>query len=234
MHGTLYLIPNTLGSYEINLTIPREVVSIAVKLRHFIVEDVRTVRRYLKLLDKNMDIDASKFYLLNKHTSPAELSDFLLTLMDGFDMGIVSEAGCPAIADPGAEIVQMAHKKGIKVVPLTGPSSIFLALSASGMNGQNFAFNCYLPVKKEDRIKTIKHYENRSRNENQTQIFIETPYRNMALLEDILNSCHPSTLLCIACNITLPDEFIATQSVKTWKNKLPELHKKQAIFLLQG
>jgi len=234
MQSNLYLIPNTLGSLETEWTIPQNVASIAVKLRHFIVEDIRTARRYLKLLDKNIDIDGLQFYLLNKHTSSEELSNFLLPLKSGQDMGIISEAGCPAIADPGAEIVRLAHNAGIRVVPLTGPSSILLALSASGMNGQNFAFNGYLPVKKEDRIKALKHFENRSKIENQSQIFIETPYRNMALLEDILNNCHPLTCLCIACNITLPDEYIVTKIIKEWKGNLPDLNKKPAIFVLQG
>jgi len=234
MKGTLYLVPNTLGNADTNLTIPKNVALLALKLRHFIVEDVRTVRRYLKFLDKYIDIDSLKFYILNKHTPIEELSGFLQPLEDGFDMGIVSEAGCPAIADPGAEIVKIAHEAGIKVVPLSGPSSIYLALSASGMNGQNFAFNGYLPVKKEDRIKALKKFENRSRIENQTQIFIETPYRNMALLEDILKCCHPLTRLCIASNITLPDESIVTQTIRMWKENLPELSKKQVIFILQG
>ena len=234
MQPTLYLIPNTLGSNETDWTIPPNVASIAIKLRHFIVEDVRTARRYLKLLDKNIEIDDLQFYVLNKHTSSEELSDFLLPLKSGQDMGIISEAGCPAIADPGAEIVRMAHEKGIKVVPLTGPSSILLALSSSGMNGQNFAFNGYLPVKKEDRIKALKHFENRSKIEKQTQIFIETPYRNMVLLDDMINICNSSTHLCIACNITLEDEFIVTKTINEWKKKLPDLNKKPAIFILQG
>lgn len=234
MQPTLYLIPNTLGSNETDWTIPPNVASIAIKLRHFIVEDVRTARRFLKLLDKNIEIDDLQFYVLNKHTSSEELSDFLLPLKSGQDMGIISEAGCPAIADPGAEIVRMAHEKGIKVVPLTGPSSILLALSSSGMNGQNFAFNGYLPVKKEDRIKALKHFENRSKIEKQTQIFIETPYRNMVLLDDMINICNSSTHLCIACNITLEDEFIVTKTINEWKKKLPDLNKKPAIFILQG
>jgi 16S rRNA (cytidine1402-2'-O)-methyltransferase len=234
MQGKLYLIPNTLGSDKTDFTIPNNVASIAISLQHFIVEDIRTARRFLKLLDKKIDIDNLQFYLLNKHTPVNELINFLAPLKDGYDMGIVSEAGCPAIADPGAEIVRMAHETGIKVVPLTGPSSIFLALSASGMNGQNFAFNGYLPVKKEDRIRALKYFENRSRVENQSQIFIETPYRNMALLEDILNSCHLSTRLCIACNITLSDEYIVTQTIKQWKSNIPELNKKQTIFIIQG
>jgi 16S rRNA (cytidine1402-2'-O)-methyltransferase len=232
MHGKLYLIPNTLGFVDTDFTIPRKVASVAISLQHFIVEDIRSARRFLKLLDKKINIDSLQFYLLNKHTPVNEMVNFFTPLKNGFDAGIISEAGCPAIADPGAEIVRMAHESGIKVVPLTGPSSIFLALSASGMNGQNFAFNGYLPVKKEDRIKSLKHFENRSRVENQSQIFIETPYRNMALLEDILNSCNLSTRLCIACNITLPDEYIFTQTIKQWKNNIPELNKKQAIFII--
>ncbi|MDR2927972.1 MAG: SAM-dependent methyltransferase [Cytophagaceae bacterium] len=231
MKGKLYLIPNTLGSNTAHV-IPSEVALKAISLRHFIVEDIRTARRYLKLLNAEMDIDSSQFYVLNKHTSPRELSDFLTPLKNGNDMGIISEAGCPGVADPGAEIVQLAHKEGIKVIPMTGPSSILLALMASGMNGQSFAFNGYLPIKRDERIKAIKHFENRSRIENQSQIFIEAPYRNMALAEDILNCTHPNTQLCIACNITLPDEYIVTNSVCAWKGKLPDLHKKPSIFII--
>ncbi len=234
MAGKLYLIPNTLGSQEVNQTIPSEVAQMAVKLRHFIVEDLRTARRYLRLLDRQMNIDGSHFLTLNKRTTPAQFSEYLKPLKAGHDVGIISEAGCPGIADPGAEVVKLAHEAGIQVVPLVGPSSILLALMASGMNGQNFAFVGYIPIKKEERLKIIKQLENRSRNENQSQLFIETPFRNNHLADDILQTCSPQTRLCIACNLTLPDEFIVTKTVAQWKGKVPDLHKKPTIFILHG
>ncbi|MGQ1890614.1 SAM-dependent methyltransferase [Thermophagus sp. OGC60D27] len=234
MQGKLFLIPTHLGNPDHPLTIPSEVATLTGRLRYFIVENIRTARRYLRLLDPQMDIDHSTFFTLDKHTGPREYSSFLQPLADGHDIGIISEAGCPGIADPGAAIVKLAHQKGIKVVPMTGPSSILLALMGSGMNGQNFAFNGYLPIDKHDRIKSIKHLESRSIKEKQTQLFIEAPYRNNALVKDIIGNCHPNTLLCIACNLTLPDEFIETRSVSSWKGKVPDLHKKPTIFLIQG
>ncbi|GAO28714.1 SAM-dependent methyltransferase [Geofilum rubicundum] len=234
MPGKLYLIPNTLGSAETGQTIPSEVAQMAVKLRHFIVEDLRTARRYLRLLDRQMDIDGSQFFMLNKRTSPAQWSEYLKPLKAGHDVGIISEAGCPGVADPGAEVVKMAHEAGIQVVPMVGPSSILLAMMASGMNGQSFAFVGYIPIKKEDRLKMIKQLENRSRNEHQSQLFIETPFRNNHLAQDIINSCAPKTRLCIACNLTMPDEYVVTKTIAQWKGKLPELHKKPTIFIVQG
>lgn len=234
MPGKLYLIPNTLGSAETGQTIPSEVAQMAVKLRHFIVEDLRTARRYLRLLDRQMDIDGSQFFMLNKRTSPAQWSEYLKPLKAGHDVGIISEAGCPGVADPGAEVVKMAHEAGIQVVPMVGPSSILLAMMASGMNGQSFAFVGYIPIKKEDRLKMIKQLENRSRNEHQSQLFIETPFRNNHLAQDIIDSCAPKTRLCIACNLTMPDEYVVTKTIAQWKGKLPELHKKPTIFIVQG
>ena len=234
MSGKLYLIPNTLGSTDTAATIPSEVAALAVELRNFIVEDLRNARRYLRLLDSKMDIDGSKFYPLNKHTSPEQWAEYLKPLQAGHNVGIISEAGCPGVADPGAEVVKLAHESGIEVVPLVGPSSILLAMMASGMNGQSFAFNGYIPIKKEERIKTIKQLENRSRTEQQAQLFIETPFRNKHLLADIINSCAVSTKLCIACNITLPDQYIVTRTIAQWKGKLPELHKKPTIFIIQS
>lgn len=234
MRGQLYLIPTHLGNFDYLYTIPQEVINQAGKLRYFIVENIRTARRYLRLLDPQMDIDHSTFYILDKHTQPGEYSTFLQPIEDGHDIGIISEAGCPGIADPGADIVKLAHQKGIKVVPMTGPSSILLALMASGMNGQNFAFNGYLPIERHERLKSIKQLESRSIKEKQTQLFIEAPYRNNALVKDIIDICHSQTLLCIACNLTLPDEYIATRPVSSWKGKVPDLHKKPTIFLIQG
>jgi 16S rRNA (cytidine1402-2'-O)-methyltransferase len=234
MLGKLYMVPNHLGNEQIHFTIPSEVASLTCRLRYFIVENLRTARRYLRLLDSEMDIDNSTFFVLDKHTGPKEYSSFLNPLKQGHDIGIISEAGCPGVADPGAEIVKIAHHKGIKVVPLVGPSSILMALMASGMNGQNFAFKGYLPIDKSERPKAIKKLETHSSKERQTQLFIETPYRNNALAHDIIKYCNPNTLFCIACNLTLPDEYVVTRSVSEWKGKLPDLHKKPTMFLIQA
>ncbi len=234
MQGKLYMVPNHLGNEQIGFTIPADVADLTCKLRYFIVENIRTARRYLRLLDSQMDIDNSTFFVLDKHTGPKEFSSFLNPIKQGHDIGIISEAGCPGIADPGADVVKIAHQQGIQVVPLVGPSSILMALIASGMNGQNFAFNGYLPIDKTERSKAIKQLETRSSKEKQTQLFIEAPYRNNALAQDLLKNCKPDTLLCIACNISLPDELVITRPVSKWKGKLPELHKKPTMFLLQG
>lgn len=234
MKGKLYMIPNHLGNENTALTIPSEVAGMACKLRYFIVENLRTARRYLRLLDNQMDIDNSTFFVLDKHTGPKEYSTFLNPIKDGHNIGIISEAGCPGVADPGAEIVKIAHQKNIEVVPLVGPSSILLALMGSGMNGQNFSFNGYLPIDKNERPKAIKQLEARSAKEKQTQLFIEAPYRNNALAQDILKHCRPDTLFCIACNVTLSDEYIVTKPVSAWKGKLPDLHKKPTMFLIQS
>jgi len=172
------------------------------------------------------------FFILNQHTTPEELSDFLRPMSDGNDMGVLSEAGCPAIADPGADVVAIAQKNNYTVVPLVGPSSILLSLMASGFNGQSFAFVGYLPIQPGERAKALKKLESRAYSENQSQIFIETPYRNMKMLEEILQTCQPNTRLCIAVDITLETEFIKTKTVKEWKTKLPDLSKRPCIFLI--
>ncbi len=233
MAGKLYLIPNTLGSDVIEDSIPKNVANIAINLSHFIVEDLRTARRFLRKLDRNFDIDSSNFYLLNKRTKPQEFIEFIKPLKAGKDMGIISEAGCPGVADPGAEILKLAHENGITVVPLVGPSSILLALMASGMNGQSFAFNGYLPINRDERIKTIKDLEHLSRTKNQSQIFIETPYRNIDFFNDILKACSPNTRLCVASNLTLEDEFVKTKKISQWKN-IPDINKKPTIFIIHG
>ncbi len=228
----LYLIPNTLGDSSIDSVIPHESKSIITSIKHFIVEDVRTARRFLKRVNKEIDIDTLTFYTLNQHTDPAEISSYLQAMKQGEDMGIISEAGCPAIADPGAEVVRIAQERNYKVVPLVGPSSILLALMASGFNGQSFAFVGYLPIKPNERAKELKRLESRAYAEGQSQIFIETPYRNMKMLEEILATCQPNTSLCIAADITLETEFVRTQSVKAWKKNLPDLAKRPCIFIL--
>ncbi len=232
MAGKLYLIPNTLGNADATYTIPSQVAALACSLRFFIVENVRTARRYLRSLDRTMDIDGSTFFVLDKHTTVGEFAEYLKPLKEGHDTGIISEAGCPGVADPGADVVKLAQQQKIEVVPLTGPSSIILALMASGMNGQNFAFNGYLPIQKEERVKAIKHLEARSSQEGQTQLFIETPYRNMALAHDLISACRPATLIGIACNLTLPGAFAQTKTAADWRGNLPDLHKKPTIFSL--
>jgi 16S rRNA (cytidine1402-2'-O)-methyltransferase len=201
-------------------------------IRHFIVEDVRTARRFLKQVDRSIDIDQLTFYTLNKHTKHDEISGMLKPLEEGNPMGVISEAGCPAVADPGADVVAIAQRKGLKVVPLVGPSSIILAVMGSGFNGQSFAFNGYLPIEPDERIKTLKRLEQRAYTENQTQLFIETPYRNAKMMADILKACRPQTHLCIAAGLTTQDEYIRTRTVKDWGGKLPNLEKIPCIFLL--
>lgn len=233
MEHALYLIPNTLGECETSNVLPAINIDIIRKIKHFIVEDVRTARRFLKKVDSNINIDELQFYTLNKHTSPNELSSYLKPLEKGFDMGVISEAGCPAIADPGAEVVKMAQTKNLKVVPLVGPSSILLGLMASGFNGQSFAFVGYLPIQGNERTQRIKQLEKRAKTENQSQIFIETPYRNQKLLSEILSTCQGNTKLCIACDITLESEYIKTKSINEWKKSaLPDLNKRPSIFIL--
>jgi 16S rRNA (cytidine1402-2'-O)-methyltransferase len=227
------LIPNTLGECKTSDVLPSLNATIIKSIKYFIVEDVRTARRFLKKVDSSINIDELQFYTLNKHTSPNELSSYLRPLEEGFDMGVISEAGCPAIADPGAEVVKMAQTKNLKVVPLVGPSSILLGLMASGFNGQSFAFVGYLPIQGNERTQRIKQLEKRAKTENQSQIFIETPYRNQKLLSEILSTCQGNTKLCIACDITLESEYIKTKSINEWKKSaLPDLNKRPSIFIL--
>ncbi len=230
--GKIYLIPTTLGESLPESVIPHDVLALLSRLNYFIVEDLRSARRYLKKVDRSINIDVLTFFELNKYTSDKEVYSFLLPASKGEDIGIISEAGCPGVADPGADIVKLAHEQNIRVIPLVGPSSILMALMASGMNGQNFAFTGYLPIKKPERVKRIAMLEKRSAAENQTQLFIEAPYRNMPLLNDIVNTCNPQTRLCIACDITLDSEYIATKTIGQWKKKLPDIQKRPAIFLL--
>ena len=228
----LFLIPTSLGESDFNRILPSQNKETVSVLRYFIVEDVRTARRFLKKANPAIDIDNLTFFILNQHTSPEELSGFLKPMFNGNDMGVISEAGCPAIADPGADVVAIAQKNNFIVIPLVGPSSILLSLMASGFNGQNFAFVGYLPIQPDERSKAIKKLESRVYSENQTQIFIETPYRNMKMLEEILKVCQPSTRLCIAADITLDTEYIKTKTMKEWKTQLPYLNKRPSIFLI--
>ena len=230
--ATLYLIPTTLGDTELDKILPSGNAEIVSSIRYFIVENIRTTRRFLKKINREINIDEITFFELNQHTKLEEISRFLQPLKAGNDMGIISEAGCPAIADPGADVVALAQTQNFNVVPLVGPSSILLSLMASGFNGQSFAFLGYLPVQQGERIKALKKMENRIYSEHQTQIFIETPYRNMKMLEDIIATCQPDTKLCIAADITLDTEFIKTKTVSAWKNQFPDLNKRPTIFLI--
>lgn len=230
--ATLYLIPTSLGDTELDKILPSGNAEIVSSIRYFIVENIRTTRRFLKKINREINIDEITFFELNQHTKPEEISRFLQPLKAGNEMGIISEAGCPAIADPGADVVALAQTQNFNVVPLVGPSSILLSLMASGFNGQSFAFLGYLPVQQGERIKALKKMENRIYSEHQTQIFIETPYRNMKMLEDIIATCQPDTKLCIAADITLDTEFIKTKTVSAWKNQFPDLNKRPTIFLI--
>ena len=230
--AVIYLIPTSLGESSFDSILPARNTQIVTDLKHFIVEDVRTARRFLKKANPSIDIDTLTFYILNQHTSPEELSGFLKPMLAGHDMGVLSEAGCPAIADPGADVVAIAQRNNYTVVPLVGPSSILLSLMASGFNGQSFAFVGYLPIQPDERSKGLKKLESRAYSENQSQIFIETPYRNMKMLEEILKTCQSNTRLCIAADITLDTEFIKTKTIKEWKTQLPDLNKRPCIFLI--
>lgn len=233
MEAALYLIPTTLGDTEIERVIPEYNRRIISAIKYFIVENVRSARRFLKKIDRAIDIDKLTFFVLDEHTDVTKIEPFLAPLETGSAIGVLSEAGCPAVADPGAAIVALAHKKSFRITPLVGPSSIIMALMASGFNGQNFAFNGYLPAKPDARVQRIKQLENRVYKENQTQLFIEAPYRNMQLLSSLLSSLKGETKLCIAAGITCSEEYIRTKSVAEWKKSpLPEINKIPAIFLL--
>lgn len=231
--GIIYLIPTTLGdTSETASVIPVNINHIINTIDEFIVENEKSARRYLKKLDIKKPLQEITLYPLNKRTENIQISDYLKPIFEGKNMGIISEAGCPGVADPGAEVVKLAHEKNVQIIPLVGPSSILLSLMASGFNGQCFAFNGYLPKERPERIKKIRELESFVYSKSQTQIFIETPYRNMHLLEDILATCNPNTKLCIACDITLPSEFIKTKKVVDWKKEMPALNKRPTVFLV--
>ena len=232
-NGCLYLIPNTIGSNDINISIPANVKTIVEKLDTFIVENEKIARRYIKLISPNKSQDAITIFKLNKHTSLIEYDSYLNTCLNGKSIGLISDAGCPGIADPGSPIVLKAHELNIKVSPLVGPSSIILAMMSSGMNGQNFAFNGYLPIQKKERIKKIKFFEKRAFKENQSQVFIETPYRNNSLFSDFIKTLAGSTLLSVATDLNLKSEKIKTRSINSWsKSDNEDLNKRPSIFIL--
>lgn len=231
MPAVVYLIPTTLGDTEIDSVLPLQVKDVVKNITHFIVEDVRTARRFISKLKLGIEIDSLTFFELNEHTNITEVRSMLQPASEGFDMGIISEAGVPGVADPGADAVAVAHQLGIKVKPLVGPSSILLSLMASGLNGQNFAFVGYLPIKPAERVKAIRNLEQRSLRERQTQLFIETPYRNDNLLKDLLQNCSAETRLCIAADITTDSEYIVTKKIGDWRKQVPDLHKRPTVFL---
>lgn len=230
--GKLYLIPTTLGENDPMDVLPQTVKRAIDFIDHFIVENEKTARRFIKAVNAQKVQAELKISLLNKHTEVSEHNAMIKPCLEGINVGLMSEAGCPGVADPGAVIVKIAHEKGIQVVPLVGPSSILLAMMASGMNGQSFAFNGYLPIDKSDKKSALKNFEKMSSDKNQSQIFIETPYRNNKLLEDILSALQPNTHLCIAADITLPTEYIKTLRVADWKKTKVDLHNRPTIFII--
>lgn len=231
--GKLYLIPTTLGPSNPIDVLPYSIKKIFEKVDHYIVENEKTARRSIKEVLPSKKQPALKLSLLNKFTEPSSLSSFLDPCKEGTDVGLLSEAGCPGVADPGAEIVKLAHDMGIQVVPLVGPSSILLAMMGSGMNGQSFTFHGYLPIDKKERKQELKNLERISLEKNQAQIFIETPYRNNQLLEDMTGILHQNSRLCVACELTLPTEYILTQPIFDWRKTKIDLHKRPTIFVLQ-
>ncbi len=230
--NALYLIPVTLGDTPPELVLPAEVFSIIAELDEFIVENVRSARRFLRKAGYTRDFDQVKFHILNKHTASHSVPTFIQSVKNRKPVGLLSEAGVPCIADPGAEVVKYCHEASVRVIPLTGPSSIILALMASGFNGQNFVFHGYLPIDNSELKKSIREIEAAVFQRNQTQIFIETPYRNNRMLEFLTAHCNPKLKLCVAVELTTIGEKIITDSIKGWKGKKPDLHKKPAVFLI--
>ena len=232
-YGKLYLIPVSLGDSSTDKVFPPLNALIIDKIEDFIVENEKSARRFIKQILPEKSQQELKLKGLNKFTEPSEIPTFLDAAKEGRNIGLLSEAGCPGVADPGAEIVKLAHQYNIQVVPLIGPSSILLAMMASGMNGQSFTFHGYLPIDKKERKQELKQLERISSEKNQAQIFIETPYRNMKFLEDLIQNLHPSTRICVACDLSLESEFIKTATASEWKNIKADLHKRPAIFIIQ-
>lgn len=232
-YGKLYLIPTFLGATKAESVLPQGTLDIVRCLRYFVVENVRTARRMLSKMNMPCAIDELTFVELDKHDKMRpDLLTYLGAALDGHDVGLMSEAGTPCVADPGALIVELAHQSGIKVVPLTGPNAMILALMASGFNGQSFCFHGYLPIKSHERVAAIRNLERRSSMNNETQMFIETPFRNNAMIEEIVKTCHPNTKLCVACNITTGEEEILSKPISEWKKIKKDWNKKPAVFLL--
>ena len=230
--GTLFLVPTVLAEDTAAVVIPPQVIAEVANLTYFIVENARTARRYIKSIAPEKIIEELQIVVIDKDSSETEVKKALEPVKNGVSAGIISEAGCPGVADPGAEVVKFAHRQGIKVVPLVGPSAILLALMGSGFNGQSFAFHGYLPIEKKDRIAAIRNLEKEMLQKDQTQIFMETPYRNNQLLQDLTQHLTPTYRLCIAANITAPHELIRTDTIANWKKNLLDLHKQPTVFLL--
>lgn len=231
--GTLYMVPVTLGDDNLSYVIPADVMTLVQDLEYFVVENEKSARRFLGAVKTNKPVRELNFQLLNEHSAEKDLPALIAPLLAGHNVGMLSEAGCPGIADPGALLAALAHKKNIRVSPLVGPSSILLGLMASGFNGQQFTFLGYLPSDKAARVAKLKALEKRSQGANETQIFIETPYRNQHMLEDILGSCSANTKLCVARNVSLETELVISKTIAEWKkNELPDLHKQPTVFLL--
>jgi 16S rRNA (cytidine1402-2'-O)-methyltransferase len=233
-YGKIYLIPTVLAPDTGSEVLSPQIQKILPQLKYFFVENIRTARRFISSLKLEIDINSLLFFELHKDTLLSELQENFKIVLQGYDLGIMSEAGCPGIADPGARAVALAHQAGVRVVSLVGPSSILLALMASGMNGQSFVFHGYLPIEAAEKKKKIQTMEKTSQTLGQTQIFMETPYRNQQLLQDLLQWANPQTYLCVACNLTAEDEFVRTQKIKDWQKQIPNINKKPAIFLLQA
>ena len=232
MQAALYLIPVTLGDTDIDRVLPNHNRTIIAGISHYVVENIRSARRFLRKSNPDIVIDDLTFYTLDEHTRPEAIASFLAPWRDGKPVGVISEAGCPAIADPGADLVAIAQREGLPVVPLVGPSSILMSLMASGFNGQSFAFNGYLPVEPAERTRKIKQLEQRAYSEDQTQIFIETPYRNHKMIEELVRTCRPTTRLCVACDISCEGEEIHTRTIAQWKKAKYDIQKRPAIFLI--
>ena len=232
MTGKLYLIPTSLGDNAPLETIPISIKKIIESIDVYIVENEKSARRFIKAVSSGKSQSSLTLFTLNKFTDPLEIPLYLEECYKGNNIGLLSDAGCPAVADPGAEVVKIAHEKNIKTIPLVGPSSILLAMMSSGMNGQNFAFNGYLPIEKVERKSKMKQLEKRSFDENQSQLFIETPYRNNSVLEDLCKTLNSDTKICVACDLTLPTEYIKTQTAKQWKHSKLDFHKRPAIFII--
>jgi 16S rRNA (cytidine1402-2'-O)-methyltransferase len=232
MTGKLYLIPTSLGDSAPLETIPISIKKIIESIDVYIVENEKSARRFIKTVSYGKSQSSLTLFTLNKFTDPLEIPLYLEECYKGNNIGLLSDAGCPAVADPGAEVVKIAHEKNIKTIPLVGPSSILLAMMSSGMNGQNFAFNGYLPIEKVERKSKMKQLEKRSFDENQSQLFIETPYRNNSVLEDLYKTLNSDTKICVACDLTLPTEYIKTQTAKQWKHSKLDFHKRPAIFII--
>lgn len=232
--GKLYLIPCPLGDVPPIAVLPASVQTTIEKIDHYIVEHQKNARRFIKSISPEKEQSSLKLQEINKFTQPEEIPAMLNPCLEGFDVGVISDAGCPGIADPGARAVHYAHENGIKVVPLVGPSSILLAMMASGFNGQNFTFNGYLPIEKSERKSELKRLEKLSKDFDQSQLFIETPYRNNQMLQSLIDILNPQTRICVACDITLPSEYIKTAPASVWKKIKVDLHKRPTLFIIHG